>query len=217
MSFADMLEAFADDVQTAKEAVIEVQNVREITTPLFTITFKNHTINDIEIDPTKGLIASNIFNMCDKFIIQIASNAITGRQLICGDEAVANDTAPNFMSFFTENGQLKNEFSTKLTESQIMKVEILYAETNALLSTVRDLIDNHRKMFPTSKYGPQLAYNINAEGANKGIYNLKDAIQYRIQTSSKLRDIKRSVENRLKSTQVVDALKYASIHEVLNF
>ena len=212
-----MLEAFADDVQNAKEAVIEVNNVREICTPLFTITFKNHTVNDIEIDPTKGLIASNIFNMCDKFIIQIASNAITGRQMICGDEAVANDTAPNFMSFFTDAGTLKEEFSTKLTESQIMKIEMLFAETNALLMTVRELISHHRKMFPTSKYGPQLAYNINADSVNKGIYDLKEAIQYRIKTSSKLRDIKRSVENRLKSTQVVDALKYASIHEVLNF
>lgn len=214
MSFLDLSEAFSSEIEAAKESAIDITPVTIIETPLFDIHFKKHTVGSTEIDPTKGFTALNVFSICDKLIVQIATDAITGRATIFGEEAVANNSAPNFLTVFDPEGQLVDEHRVKLKDSDIQRVEHIHASIRAIYATLQALVVAHSKLFPLSRTGIQLAWN---SETTKGIYDIKEALTYRINSNSKLRDIKRNVEARKNQRNTINALEYASFSDVLGF
>lgn len=215
MSFADLNDVFSNEVANAEEAVaIDITPVTVIETPLFDIHFKTYEVGNTKVDSTKGFVSLNIFSLCDKLIVQIATEAISGRALIFGEQAVAENTAPNFLTVFNENGQLKEEQAKLMKASDVQRVEQLYASVKACYDTLQAMIAAHKRIFPLSRKGIQLAWN--AEKTT-GIYDVKEALTYRLQNNSKLRDIKRNVENRKSQQNGANILTYANFSDVLGF
>jgi hypothetical protein len=205
---------FENEIETAKDIVVDITPVTVVETPLFNIHFKNYEFCESKLDPTKGFTALNVFSICDKLIIQIASDAITGRTIVFGEDAVANNTTPNFLTVFNEKGNLLEEWRVTLKDSDAKRVEQLYTAIKAHHETVQALIVAHSKMFPLSRTGLQLAWD---SETTSGIYKLPEALAYRIRTNSKLRDIKKKVEARKHQRETIDALQYAKFSDVLGF
>jgi hypothetical protein len=214
MSLNVISEMFANEINDADNAIINVNPKRNsIETPLFDITFKKSRVGDIEVDGAKGLVPLDMFNFCDKLVVQIALNAVKARILVCGENAVATDTAPLFQDLF-DNDKLKEEYAKKLSDAQVLYAETLYANVTAYIITANEMAKAREEMFPLAKTQLQYAYNSRTKD---GIFNLKEAILYRISTNPTLLKLKDDYRKRKENKQDMAALSQDNISKVLGF
>ena len=214
MSLNVISEMFTDEINDADDAIINVNPKRNsIETPLFDITFKKSKLGDIEIDGSKGLVALDLFNFCDRLVVRVATDAVKTRILVCGEKAIADDTAPLFQDLF-DNGKLKEEYAKKLSDAQILLAETLFASITTYIISINEIAKAREEMFPLAKSQLQYAYN---STTRKGIFNLKEAIAYRISTSPTLLKLKDDAKKRKENQQDMASISQSNISKVLGF
>lgn len=215
MEFNAIEDLYADDVETANEEATDsfasIERNMTIETPLFNVTFKKFRYKDNEFDPSRSLIAQDVFGFVDKIVVQIASESIKLRQLICGDEALADDKAPMVHELFAD-GTVKPEFVGNMTQAQIIKAELAHTQIMAMIQTLMAMSQARDEFFPQSSKPLQFAWNASER---KGIEDMKAAIAYRVSSSPKLAQIKLRVSKRRAGGKEASALEYGSAAAIL--
>jgi hypothetical protein len=212
-AFADLLEndtiiADAEDV-----ALEEATKEKQIDTPLFTITFHNYQVGNTIVEGANGLFLGDLFNLCDRIVIRIATAIINAQELIFGLEAVATGTAKSISACFHENFTLKEEFHGTLDDTKLQKAAAYAAEIHAYMKTLDALIDSRAVLLPMARRGLQFAWNSEKQ---EPITNLKEALQYRLKTSSTKKSAeKRWADQKNNKGKTVKALDFMSLSDVL--
>jgi hypothetical protein len=215
----DLLSYLEADLDTESETVEDttVKTMPEpigavIDTPMFRIELKVAEYGDLEVDASKGLFAMDVFNsLADKLVVRLASDTVTIRATICGDEAVADGSAPKVSQLFTA-GKVKEEYRGTLSEAQVDFVEGRFAAAMLMLASAAVLSDKRAELFPRARQGLQFAYDAKER---KGIFVLKDAVNYRIENGATLTAIKQRVAQSKTASAEVAALHNVDLAELI--
>lgn len=209
-----MIDSF-DAPETAEEDVLStITKLSVVETPFFDIHFKTYEHGDHAVDAAKGAIARDVFNaLCDRLVILLATRTITTRKAVCGQEALADDTAPMFTELFNKDGSLKEEHQSLLDEAGIARAEGDWVYVKGCLETLLGLAAAREKFLPHAQSPLQFAWNAQA---GKPIYNYKEAIQYRIESSASLRTIKAVVADTRRNQRGMNH-DYSEVAAALEF
>jgi hypothetical protein len=215
MTFNALEDLYAEEAEVATETATDeftsITRNMTIETPLFDITFKKFRFKDNEFDPSRSIVSLDMFGFADKLVVQIASESIKLRELICGDEAMADENAPMMHELFAD-GKVKPEYVGILTESQITKAELAHAQILGMIQTITALTAARDEFFPHSTRPLQYAWN---SVKREGITDIKAAIAYRVSSSPKMAKIKLRVANRRAGGKEISALGYGSAAAIL--
>lgn len=211
--FADLLENDAV-IAAAEDVTLEEEHKeKQIETPLFTITFHNYQVGNTIVDGANGLFLGDLFNLCDRIVIRIATAIINAQELIFGVEAVATGTAKSISLCFDEDFKLKPEYASTLDDTKLQKASSYAAEINAYMKTLDALIDSRAALLPMARRGLQFAWNSEKQ---EPITNLKEALQYRLKTSATKKSAeKRWADQKNNKGKTVKALDFMSLSDVL--
>ena len=210
----DLYGADVEDAAEDNNEVIDISRPMTIDTALFTITFKKFSHNGNQFNPARSMVASDVFGFVDKLVVQIAMESIKIRQLVCGDEALADDLAPMIQDLFQPTGQLKAQYVGTLTDIQLAKLEGQYCQIVGMVTAVTEMAAQRAEFFPSSRKEIQYAWD---NTKREGIYDLKQAISYRINTGLTLQNIKKRVAARRSGKKDVLALRTGSAAAILGF
>lgn len=204
-----------DPEETTQDTITAISHNSIVETPLFDIHFKKFTQGDNTIDAARSTIARDVFNsLCDRLVIQLATKTILVRKAVCGQDALADETAPKFLALFTEEGSLKEEFYDKLDEAGVVAAELGWTFVKACHDTIEALTEARKEMLPFERTPIQYAYDTQSSPP-KPVYDLKEAIRYRVDNSSTLRGIKDLVARNRRSQN--QDLSYSEAAAALNF
>jgi len=222
MSLELIKEVFGDEIESAEEELqqpTQKTRVMKIETPLFDIHFKDFEYEDYVVSGDKGPHAETLLNLCDRFLQLFASAILRLKEIVCGQEAVVDGTAPQVVDLFTPEGKLKEEYASKLLPANIKEAETQYVRAIAYKRTANRLVDSWILVLPDSKNEPQLAWNSETNKSMRGFTEaaIQEAIKFRLRTSPSFKTMKRTVETRRTAKRNVDSLEINNIHDCLGF
>lgn len=215
MSFEYLSNVLNDTIHEAEEFVVqESTKEKTISTPLFTLTFHNMETGGVLVDGANGLFLGDLFNLCDRLVVRIATATVNIQELLFGLEATATNKTKPIGECFDDQFNLLPKWKEKLTEKQQKTAITLAAEIHAYMVTLSALIKARAQLLPMAKRELQLAWNSEKQ---QPITNLSEALKYRIMTGNTRKSVlKRWNDQKTSSEQVTRPLSLSSLADLLN-